>query len=360
MEPDDPGRRLRAAYDALAHGDVAPMQAFLDPAVVYHLPGRHLGGGTLRGRDAVFARLAAAAAWCDAPPAVEVVAVVAVAAFVVSLERLRARRAGRTLDADVSVVWRLAGGRCIEIWAHFADQPACDACWEEWPSALPPRAAGGAGPLDLVIFDCDGVLVDSERLVNRIESECLGELGLTLGPDEARALFKGKTVEEMVAMLQERIGRPLHAGWIYDWAMATARGFAHELREVADVRGALDALVARGVPICVASQSPRARVELVLRLTDLAHFFGDRIYTASMVARGKPAPDLFLHAAAQCGARPEHCAVVEDSPSGVAAARAAGMRVFGYAADEDEDALAAAGAVVFHSMAALVDALDGV
>jgi beta-phosphoglucomutase-like phosphatase (HAD superfamily) len=114
---------------------------------------------------------------------------------------------------------------------------------------------------DLVIFDCDGVLVDSERLVNRLESQGLARLGLRIEPDEARALFKGKTVDGVLEVVEARLGRPAPAEWIYDWGMAVAAGFAKELREVAGVRSVLDALVRHDVRLCVASQSPPSRVD---------------------------------------------------------------------------------------------------
>jgi HAD superfamily hydrolase (TIGR01509 family) len=202
----------------------------------------------------------------------------------------------------------------------------------------------------LVIFDCDGVLVDSERLVNRLESACFARLGLAISPDEARVLFKGQTVDGVLAVVTERLGRPAPTEWIYDWGMAVAAGFAKELREVGGVRAVLEACRRHGVPLCVASQSPPARVELALTLTGLGSYFENRIYTASMVTRPKPAPDLFLHAAAAMGADPRRTAVVEDSPTGVLAARAAGMTVYGYAGDEDAAALAGAGAITFTAM----------
>jgi HAD superfamily hydrolase (TIGR01509 family) len=204
-----------------------------------------------------------------------------------------------------------------------------------------------------VIFDCDGVLVDSERLVNRLESACFARLGLDISPEQARTLFKGKTVDGVLAVLAERLGGPAPTEWIYDWGMAVAAGFAKELREVDGVRAVLETCRRDGVALCVASQSPPARVELALTITRLAPFFADRIYTASMVGRPKPAPDLFLHAAAAMGVEPGSTAVVEDSPTGVLAARAAGMIVYGYAGDEDVAALAAAGAVTFTRMAEL-------
>jgi len=140
--------------------------------------------------------------------------------------------------------------------------------------------------------------------------------------------------------------------------MATALGLVRGLRAVPGVRDIVEVLSMKEHPMCVASQSPPARVALSLLLTGLDGFFGSRIYTASMVAHPKPAPDLFLHAAQSCGARPQACAVVEDSPSGVVAAVAAGMVAFGFAAKEDASPLAAAGAKVFHSMHELKTLLE--
>lgn len=211
---------------------------------------------------------------------------------------------------------------------------------------------------DLVIFDCDGVLVDSEPLVNGIEAELFTHLGIPMTPEEARALFKGRTVEEIVTTVEEKIGQRLSHEWVYDWGMATALDLVRELRAVPGVRDILEALSLRKHTICVASQSPPARVALSLMITGLDVFFDSRIYTASMVTHPKPAPDLFLHAAQSCGARPHACAVVEDSPSGVAAAVAAGMVAFGFAAREDASHLAVAGARVFHSMQELRTLLE--
>jgi beta-phosphoglucomutase-like phosphatase (HAD superfamily) len=206
------------------------------------------------------------------------------------------------------------------------------------------------GPFDLVIFDCDGVLVDSERLINRTESRHLSRLGLDLSPDEARATFKGRTVAEIASIVESRLDAKLPADWLYDWGMHIALGFVRNLRSVAGVQPVLDGLTSRRVATCVASQSPRARVDLALSVTDLAHYFDDRVYTASMVPRGKPLPDLFLYSAARMGAEPSRCAVIEDSKSGVQAAIAAGMAVFGYADDEDPAELRGAGATPFAAM----------
>jgi HAD superfamily hydrolase (TIGR01509 family) len=209
----------------------------------------------------------------------------------------------------------------------------------------------------LVIFDCDGVLVDSEGLVNDVESRLLAELGLDIDPAQARALFKGKTVAGNIREVERLLGASVPPAWVYDLAMTSAMVFQERLQSVPGVREVLDRLEERGVPRCVASQSPPPRVKLSLSVTGLAPYFGEQVYTASMVQRPKPAPDLFLFAAAALGFSPPACVVIEDSPSGVLAARAAGMRVFGYAPPGDPEGLAPAGAIVFDSMARLIPLL---
>jgi HAD superfamily hydrolase (TIGR01509 family) len=205
----------------------------------------------------------------------------------------------------------------------------------------------------LVIFDCDGVLVDSERLVNRVESELISELGLVLEPKATAALLQGKTLEQVLLAIEQKLGRELSPAWSYRLAMNVASAFVLELRAVPLVRDVLDRLHRASAPMCVASQSLLPRVRLSLRVTGLDAFFGERVYTAAMVAAPKPAPDLFLHAAEQMGVEPAACAVIEDSPSGVRGACAAGMTAFGYAGTEEPAPLARAGARVFTSMADL-------
>ncbi|MEZ4225610.1 MAG: HAD family phosphatase [Polyangiaceae bacterium] len=210
----------------------------------------------------------------------------------------------------------------------------------------------GATP-GLVIFDCDGVLVNSERIVCDVESVELARYGIAMTPEQARATFKGRTLPENARTVEQLGGDRLPPTWLYDWAMAIAAAFAERLQPVAGVREVVRELAARGQAMCVATQSPPARARLSLRLTELAPYFERRVFTASQVARGKPAPDLFLFAAEQMGVDPAAALVIEDSASGVRAAVAAGMRVLGYAADEDSGALAAAGATVFTDMSEL-------
>ena len=181
---------------------------------------------------------------------------------------------------------------------------------------------------DLVIFDCDGVLVDSERIGVRIDVRVLGELGWTLTEADVIERFVGRSEAYMVSEIEARLGRPLPEGWDNQFDALYREAFEAELAPVDGVVAALDAITA---PTCVASSSTHERLRYTLGLTGLLERFDGRIFSAEEVRNGKPAPDLFLHAAASLGADPARCAVVEDSRYGVEAARAAGMRAFGYA-----------------------------
>jgi ketosteroid isomerase-like protein len=123
--------RVRHAYQRFVPGDPAPMTALLADTATYHLPGRHLGGGSLCGRDAILRRMSQAARVLSAPPRVDLLHVAGAGAFVVTIERFHAERAGKVLDQEVCVVWRFEGERCVELWAHFTDQAACDAFWAD-------------------------------------------------------------------------------------------------------------------------------------------------------------------------------------------------------------------------------------
>jgi HAD superfamily hydrolase (TIGR01509 family) len=204
----------------------------------------------------------------------------------------------------------------------------------------------------LVIFDCDGVLIDSEPIANRVLSGQLARIGLRLHPDEVMRRFVGRTRAGCLELAAALLGRELPAGFAEAWDKALFAAFAAELRPVQGVRAAIDGIRAK---TCVASNSSRERMRVSLEAAGLAPLFGNRLFSAQDVARPKPAPDLFLHAAAAMGAAPGDCAVVEDTPTGVAAAVAAGMAVFGYAggAHSSEQALASAGATVFRRMDAL-------
>ncbi len=201
-----------------------------------------------------------------------------------------------------------------------------------------------------VIFDCDGVLVDSEWLASRVEAELLRELGLTLSVEEVHELFLGKTVAGVLNIVAARNGSSPSPEFTYNWAFATAHAFMRELKSIPYVRAALEELRGRGCPLAVASQSPLARVRLSLEVTGLAEFFGEHVYVTTMVPNPKPAPDIYLLAASRLGAAPGDCVVVEDSPAGAAAARGAGMRAIGYAPGATADAMRANGIAVLRSM----------
>lgn len=201
-----------------------------------------------------------------------------------------------------------------------------------------------------VIFDCDGVLVDSEWLASRVEAELLSELGIELSVEQVHELFLGKTVGGVLDIIAARRDAPLPPEFTYNWAFATARAFMRELQPIPSVRGVVEGLRDAGHKLAVASQSPLARVRLSLEVTQLAPFFGEHLYVTTMVPRPKPAPDVYLLAASRLGSAPADCLVIEDSPAGAAAALAAGMQALGYAPAGTADAMRALGVPVLRSM----------
>lgn len=180
----------------------------------------------------------------------------------------------------------------------------------------------------LLIFDCDGVLVDSEVLACRAVSEALGEFGLSLPVDEVAERFLGRSSKDMYAALETDWGCVL-SDEVRSRIRAHSRAlFDRELRPVTGVASALDALAG---PRCVASSSGPEAIAYKLGRTDLLRRFEPAaLFSARMVSRGKPAPDLFLHAAERMGVAPGRCLVIEDSVPGVTAAKAAGMAVLGF------------------------------
>lgn len=183
--------------------------------------------------------------------------------------------------------------------------------------------------IDLVIFDCDGVLIDSERIAVRFDVAMLAELGLHLTEQQVVERFMGRSYTAMFAEIERELGRVLGE----DWHEATRRRYEAALEaELTPVDGVPEALAAIDLPTCVASSSTHAALRHSLGVVGLHDTFAGRIFSAEDVAHGKPAPDLFLHAAATMGADPAACVVVEDSRYGVEAARRAGMRALGFAA----------------------------
>ena len=178
-----------------------------------------------------------------------------------------------------------------------------------------------------LIFDCDGVLIDSEILVCRLVSEELTALGLPLSVDDVIRRFAGRPEREMMAELERDYGGPLPESFLPRTRARTTECYATELRAVANVGEILRRLRA---PFCVASSSAPPKLRLGLAVTGLDVHFGENVISAASVARGKPAPDVFLYAAGWMRAAIPDCLVIEDSVPGVTAARAAGIRTFGF------------------------------
>ncbi len=187
----------------------------------------------------------------------------------------------------------------------------------------------------LLIFDCDGTLVDSELIALEVLSDMMGEQGLPMDVPACLHAFMGKHAEDILAEIERLIGRALPAG---EGVRMRERMLDRLRVELQPVPGAAAVLAGLDGPRCVASSSDPTRIALCLERTDLARFFGDHIFSATQVAHGKPAPDLFLLAARTMAVDPADCLVIEDSTAGIAAGRRAGMAVIGFAGASHADA----------------------
>jgi HAD superfamily hydrolase (TIGR01509 family) len=204
----------------------------------------------------------------------------------------------------------------------------------------------------LVIFDCDGVLVDSEGISHEVLARALSGAGLPTSTADALRHYKGLILRDVIARAESELGAPLPDGFIEAFEHERALEFRRRLKPVAGAAETVRSLRAAGLKVCVASQGKLEKTELTLQLTGLRDLFeASALFSAYSVPRGKPHPDLFLHAAGTMRAAPDRCVVIEDTTIGVIAARSAGMRTLGYAADDDESALRAAGAEVLRSLA---------
>jgi HAD superfamily hydrolase (TIGR01509 family) len=204
---------------------------------------------------------------------------------------------------------------------------------------------------ELVIFDCDGVLVDSEPISNGVLARMLTAEGLPTTLPEARRAYQGLLLGEVLLSAEAKLGHRLPDGWLARYERERSIAFRDELQPVTGAAEAVRRVGAAGIAVCVASQGKLEKTRATLGLTGLRELFGPgALFSAESVPRGKPHPDLFLHAASVMGSSPASSVVVEDTPSGVTAAVSAGMRALGYAADSDEVALREAGAETFHSL----------
>ncbi|KOU76069.1 hydrolase [Streptomyces sp. MMG1533] len=210
---------------------------------------------------------------------------------------------------------------------------------------------------DLVIFDNDGVLVDSEPISNRLLAGYLTELGHPTSYEDSIRDYMGSAMHRIHDLVRERTGQRLPDDFDDVFHGRVFAAFERELEPVAGAVGVLEKLAADGVSYCVASSGSHERIRVGHRKTGLDRWFEDgRIFSSQDVGRGKPAPDLFLYAAERMGVAPERCVVVEDSPLGVQAAVAAGMDVYGFTAMTPAVRLAGA-TQLFSDMGELADLL---
>ncbi|HTD04374.1 HAD family phosphatase [Undibacterium sp.] len=207
---------------------------------------------------------------------------------------------------------------------------------------------------DLVAFDCDGVLVDSEPITIGVLADLLNELGWSISNEEAMHTFVGRSVRDEFALIEANIGRPLPPGFMADFILRRDRSLTENIQPIAGIGDAVQLLHSRQMPFCVASGADRAKMHITLGRTGLLPHFEGKMFSGMEVARTKPAPDVYLLAAQTMGVAPARCVVIEDTPTGVAAGVAAGMTVYGYAGIADPRLLLAAGATcVFSDMQAL-------
>jgi HAD superfamily hydrolase (TIGR01509 family) len=200
--------------------------------------------------------------------------------------------------------------------------------------------------MGLIIFDCDGVLVDSEIIAHALLAQMMTDLGHPITTAEAVQKFAGRSLVDTLSLIEASLGRGIPDDLGQRYGRLLLERLRRDLKPIGGVKAAIAALP---YPHCVASSSSPERIRLSLQATGLASLFGANIFSTTQVARGKPAPDLYLFAATRMGVSPEDCVVIEDSALGVTAGRAAGMKVVGFigASHATRDAaqrLAAAGA----------------
>ena len=211
----------------------------------------------------------------------------------------------------------------------------------------------------LVIFDCDGVLVDSEAIGNRFISEALTLAGIPISAEGALSKFLGGKLTQIKEDAEKQLGFSLPANWVDEIYKKQFSEFRKNLKSISGIEDVLDVLERINTPVCVGSNGPLNKMEVSLGVTKLKDRFLGRIFSADQVANPKPAPDLYLYCADQMGVLPQHCLVIEDSPRGASAGVAAGMSVFGYTAGGDNSALKKVGCTkTFDTMQEIAAFLD--
>ena len=200
--------------------------------------------------------------------------------------------------------------------------------------------------IQLIIFDCDGVLVDSEPITNRVFAQMINELGIPVTMQDMHESFLGRSMTYCCNLIEGMLGQPLPANFHEQYRLRTSAAWAVELKPVRGIATVLDALDAKDIPFCVASSSSHHEMRTTLGLTGLLPRLENKLFSVTEVPEAKPASDVYLYAARRLGASPSQCYVVEDTPTGVQAGVAAGMRVYGYCALTPRHRLMEAGAHV--------------
>lgn len=203
-----------------------------------------------------------------------------------------------------------------------------------------------------IIFDCDGVLVDSEVISNQILSDMANENGAHIDLKYAMTHFKGNSFRSCLNLIEELVGSSLPQTFEVEFRKRTFDAFKKEIQPIEGIENVLQQL---RIPFCVASSGPENKIRLNLELTGLSNFFNDNVFSCFEIQKWKPEPDIFIHAAQTMGFKPEECVVIEDSLLGVEAANRGGFDVFGFTAHDYKDQLKDKATLVFNSMDKLLD-----
>ena len=208
---------------------------------------------------------------------------------------------------------------------------------------------------ELIIFDCDGVLVDSETITNQVLVDYLNEFGAGLSLKEALELFQGGALSDSIEYMNQKHGITLPPEFTSNFRHRMKAAFEKRLKAVPGIVELIDSLIAANKKICIASNGPIEKMDTTLHITNLKKYFGDSVFSAYQINKWKPEPDLFLYAAEQMNTKPENCTVIEDSPRGIKAAKLAGMKAYGFDVYGKTEELKAEGAVLFTKMTDLID-----
>ncbi|PHS24034.1 MAG: hypothetical protein COA84_10025 [Robiginitomaculum sp.] len=211
----------------------------------------------------------------------------------------------------------------------------------------------------LVIFDCDGVLVDSETITNRVFARLITEAGWPVSFEDCCAQLKGRSMKDCVSKIEANLDYRLSPDWPDQYRDESYAALRAQIKAMPGAKEVIGLIGKAKRKMCIASSGPMEKMQITLGQTGLMEHFDGLIYNSEMVDRGKPAPDLFLHAAKEMGVAPEAAIVIEDSPVGARAARAAGMTCLGYVGGtlRDDAGLAAEGAHLINDLSAVVDYL---